>query len=328
MTTRRHFVQSASAFAALGTLSKAIAQKDWPQKTVRIIVPYAAGGTSDLFGRLIASQLADAFKQSFVVENVAGASGGIGAQRAAQSAPDGYTLLIMDAAHVVNPLVSKSDTLFDTRRDFTPIALFAGAPNVLAVNSALPVRDLKEFVAYVKAQPKGLNWASAGLGTQAHLVGETFKLAGKLDMVHINYKGSGPAIVDLMGNQISAVFSVLSSFIPGIKSGKLRAIASTAEHRSASFPDLQTFSEQGYPQLNALAWFGLVAPANLPKPIVERLNAEVRRAIKTPAVQATFANLGVESVFGDIDAATFASFLQSEIVRYARIIDALPIEKK
>ena len=306
-------------------MNGAIAQQDWPQKPVRIIVPYATGGTSDLFGRLIAPELAGAFKQSFVVENIGGAAGGLGAQRVAGSAPDGYTLMISDVgSHVVNPLVFKSNALFDTMRDFTQIALLGGPPMVLAVNSALPISDLKDFVAYVKAQPNGLNWGSPGFGSQGHLIGEIFRSAGKLNMVHINYKGAGPAIIDLQGNQIPAAFAVLSSVAPGIKSGKLRVLASTSEQRLGGFPDLPTFAELGRRDLTLMAWFALSAPANLPKPIVARLNAEARRAIKTPAMQARFADLGIVSV--DMDAAAFGRFVQLEIDRYAPIVEALPKE--
>lgn len=302
----------------------AATQTDWPQKPVRIVVPYVAGGTSDMLGRLVANHLSEAFGQPFIVENKGGAAGLIGSQQVARSAPDGYTLVVSGlGSHVVAPINTPNS--FDPMKDFTHIAFLGGPPTVLAVNADTPVHSVKEFVANVKAMPRGLSWGSPGIGTHGHLIGELFKADNKLNMVHISYKGAGPPITDLLGKQIQAVFLTLSSAGAHIKAGKLRGLAVTAEKRLDDYPDIPTFAESGYPKLTAMSWFSLSGPAGMPASIVNRLNAEVQRALASPKVLERLASEGIQT--RPMDAAAFTRFFSSEIKFWTPYVAALPKEK-
>jgi tripartite-type tricarboxylate transporter receptor subunit TctC len=239
----------------------------------------------------------------------------IGSQAVAKAPPDGYTLVISGiASHVIAPAGAGEAALFDPMKDFTHIAMIGGPPVVLVVNASLPIHDLKGFIAYAKAQPQGLNWGSSGQGTHAHLIGETFRTMSHLQMVHISYKGGAQAVVDLLGNQIPAAFMALPSANQHILSGKLRALATTASKRLPEHPGVPTFAELGYPALTARTWFGLSGPAGMPKPLVDRINAEVRRGLQTPAIKQQLALESIES--DDFDAATFTKYVKSEIERW------------
>lgn len=291
----------------------ATAQSTWPDKPIKLMVPFSPGGSSDTLGRLIGRHLSTAFGQPVVIENRAGAGGMIGSQVVAKAPPDGYTLVISGiASHVIAP--AGPGALFDPMKDFTHIAMIGGPPVVLVVNSAVPVQDVKGFIAYVNSKPDGINWASSGQGTHAHLIGETFRSTANLKMVHISYKGGGQAVLDLLGNQIPAAFMALPSANQHILSGKLRALATTASKRLPEHPNVPTFAELGYPQLTARTWFSISGPAGMPKPIVDRINAEVRRGLQTPAVKQPLALESIES--DDFDAATFTQFVKSEIDRW------------
>lgn len=305
------------AVALLAALSQpALAQQDWPERPVKVMVPFSPGGSSDTLGRLIGQHLSVVFKQPFVIENKAGAGGMIGSQAVATAAPDGYSLVISGiASHVIAPLGPRP--AFDPMKDFTHIAMIGGPPIVLVVNAAVPVQDIKAFLAYAAAQPQGLSWGSSGQGTHAHLIGEMFRTATKANMVHISYKGGGQAVLDLLGNQVPAAFITVTSANAHIKSGKLRALASTASKRLAEFPDLPTFAELGHPELTARTWFGLSGPAGMAKPLVDRINAEVRRALQTPALRHQLALESIET--DDWDAATFTRYMRTEIDRWAPI---------
>ncbi|MEO5845680.1 MAG: tripartite tricarboxylate transporter substrate binding protein [Caldimonas sp.] len=279
-----------------------------------MIVPYAPGGSADTLGRLIAKHLGEAFKQTVYVENKAGAGGMIGSQMAAKSAPDGYTILISGiGSHVIAPVEASGG--FDPLKDFSHIAMLAGPPIALVVNAEQPVTDFKSFVAFVAASPQGLSWGSPGQGTHGYLTGELFRAAAKLNMVHISYKGAAPAVTDLIANQIPAAFMTLSSANAHVESGKLRLLALSSTKRLPEYPDVPTFAELGYPQLTGITWFALSGPAGMAPALVDRINAEVRRALKTPAVKA---QLAAESmVTADYDAAGFTRYVAAEIERWS-----------
>lgn len=301
--------------AILATMASqvATAQSAWPDKPVKLMVPFSPGGSTDTLGRLIGKHLSDAFNQPFVIENKGGAGGMIGSQIVSKAPPDGYNLVISGiASHVIAP--AGAGALFDPMKDFTHIAMIGGPPVVLVVNSAVPVKDVKGFISYVQAMPEGLNWGSSGQGTHAHLIGETFRTATNLKMVHISYKGGGQAVIDLLGNQIPAAFMALPSAKNHLQSGKIRALASTASKRLPEFPDVPTFAELGYPSLTARTWFSISGPAGMPKPLVDRINLEVRKALQNPAVRQQLAQESIES--DDFDAATFTRFVKSEIDRW------------
>lgn len=309
---------------AMAPVINAIAQPDWPQKPVKIVVPYAPGGSADTLGRMVSLHLSEKFKQPFVIENRSGAGGIIGSQQVARSAPDGYTLVVSGiGSHVIAPINARN--AFDPMQDFTHIAMLGGPPIVLAVNSTVPVYDLKGFIAYVKAQPNGVSWGSPGQGTHAHLIGEVFKANNQLNLVHISYKGAGQAVADLVGNQIPVAFMTLNSANPHIKSGKLRALAVSSEKRLANHPTVPTFAQLGYPKLTATTWFALSGPAGLPKPIVDILNTEVRKAFNQADVQTQFAKEGIET--SDTDAPMFTQFVKQEIDYWTPYVKALPKDK-
>ena len=324
MTNQHRYLPSRRAtllgLAAAWAGSGARAQSDWPAKSIRLVVPYAPGGGSDTLGRLIGRQLQDALKQTVVIENRGGAGGIIGSQLVAKSPPDGYTLVISGiGSHVIAPV--EAPNAFDPMKDFTHIALLGGPPLALAVNSELPVKDVKGLIAYTQANPKGISWGSPGQGTHGHLTGELFRQINKLNMVHIAYKGGGPAVADLLGNQIQASITTLSSANAHVDSGRLRLLATTASRRLAAYPDTPTMAELGYPQLTGTTWFSVSGPAGMPAAIVDRLNAEVRRGQQTPAMKAAMAIENMETV--DYDAAGFTRFVAAEIARWTPAIKSL-----
>jgi tripartite-type tricarboxylate transporter receptor subunit TctC len=315
------FVCALRALMLVGvTTQAATAQPAWPDHPVKLIVPFSPGGSTDRLGRLIGQHLSEAFGQPFVIENVAGAGGMIGSQAVATAAPNGYTLVISGiATHVIAPAGAAAPP-FDPMKDFTHIAMIGGPPVVLVVNAAVPVKDVNGFIAYVAAKPDGLSWGSSGQGTHAHLIGEMFRAATKSNMVHISYKGGGQAVQDLLGNQIPAAFMALPSANAHILSGRLRALATTATKRLPEHPDLPTFAELGYPALTARTWFGLSGPAGMPKALVDRINAEVRRGLQTPSIRQQLALESIET--DDFDATAFTQYVKAEIERWSPIARA------
>lgn len=293
---------------------------DWPQKPVRLIVPYAPGGSTDLLGRTMAEHLRKSLKQVFIVENRSGAGGTIGSQVVAKSAADGYTLVVSGiGSHVIAPASIAAG--FNPLKDFTHIASLGGPPTALLVNANLPVHDLRGLLAYVPTQEKGLSWGSPGSGTHAHLIGELFIASNKLNMVHISYKGGSMAMVDLVGGQIQAGFTTLTSASPHIRSGKVRVLAVTSAKRLKDYPDVPTFAELGYPQLTATTWFAISGPAGLPPAITEKLNAEIRRGLQTIDVQKVYALQTIEAQ--DLDSDKFNAFFKAEIDKWTPIIHSL-----
>lgn len=288
----------------------ACAQPSWPTKPVRIVVPYAPGGSADTLGRVIAKHLSETFKQTFVVENRSGAGGIIGSQMVARAEPDGYTLVVSGiGSHVVAPV--DNPNAYDPIKDFTHIAILGGPPTVLAVNAAQPPKDLPGFISYVKSLPDGLSWGSPGQGTHGSLIGEAFRQMTRLNLVQVSYKGANPAVSDVAANQVPAAFVTLTTAASNIKAGRLRAIAVTSAERIAEFPDVPTFKELGYPKLVGTTWFSLSGPAGMPPALVARLNQEVRNGLKTPEGKAELAKQNMETF--DWDVPTFNNYVKSEI---------------
>jgi len=292
----------------------------WPAKTVRVVVPFAPGGTADTLGRLVAQKLGESLKENFVIENRGGAGGVIGSELVAKAAPDGYTLVVSGvASHCIAPALSKNFP-FDPVRDFTHIALFGGPPGVLVVNPSLPTQNLREFIAYAKQEAGKLSYGSPGNGTQGHLIAEQLKHVAGFQMTHVPYKGASLAVADLIAGHLPVTSTTLTTAATQIKAGKARALAVSSAKRVPDFPDVPTFAELGYPELTAAIWFSLSGPAGMPPEIVNRLNAEVRRSLQLPDVRERLRPEGIEP--GDLDPQQFTAFLASELKRWAPIVRA------
>lgn len=284
---------------------------DWPHKPIRIVVPYAPGGSSDTLGRAISKYLSDVFRQPVVVENRAGAGGLIGSQLVAKAPPDGYTLVVSGiGSHVIAPVAGN---VFDPIKEFTHIALLGGPPIALVVNGSQPWRDVADFIVAAKADA-GIHYATPGQGTHGHLTAEMFRAALKLNLMHVSYKGAGPAVSDLIANQVPAGFMTLSSANAHVPSGKLRLLAITAPRRLQEYPGVPTFEELGYPNITGTTWFALSGPPGMPVAIVEKINAEVRRGLQTPALRA---QLSTESmVTADYTPEALRRFIVGELDRW------------
>lgn len=291
----------------------------WPDRAVRIVVPYAPGGSADTLGRLVSVHLQTVFGQPFVIENRAGAGGSIGSQQVAKASPDGYTLVVSGiGSHVIAPVETRT---YNPVTDFTHIAMFGGPPTALAVHPSLPVSNLRELIAYARQSKGGISWGSSGQGTHAHLLGELFWRTAGVSNTHIGYKGGSAAITDLAGGQVPAAFTTFTSANAQIQSGRIKGLAVTAETRLADYPKLPTFAELGYPKLTAMTWFSLSGPAGMPAAIVDRINAEVRRALKAEAARKVLQLEAIET--RDWDAATFTAYVKSEVERWQPVVMGL-----
>ncbi len=310
-----------SAICALATLLAATAlAQTWPARPVRIVVPFAPGGTADTLGRLVAKGLGDSLGHSFVIENRAGAGGMIGSELVARSAPDGYTLVVSGvASHAVAPALS-SKAPFDPIRDFTHIALLGGPPAVFAVHPSVPVKQLQAFVALAKAKPGLFTYGSPGNGTHGHLLAELFRQLAGINITHVPYKGASMAMVDLLAGQIDAVSTTLTTAGPLIRVNRARALAISAAGRLPDYADVPTFREVGYPDLVATVWFSLSGPAGLPPEIANRLNTEVRRIMNLPEVRVRLRQEAIEP--GALDPKGFTEFVAAEIKRWAPVVRA------
>jgi tripartite-type tricarboxylate transporter receptor subunit TctC len=308
------------ALALCAMAATAGAQQVWPSKPVRVVVPFAPGGTADTLGRLVAAKLGEAFKENFVVENRGGAGGVIGSELVSKAEPDGYTLVVSGvASHCIAPAMRK-DFPFDPLRDFTHIALFGGPPGVLVVNPSLPVKDLKQFIAYAKAESGRLAYGSPGNGTQGHLTAEQLKQVTGIEMTHVPYKGASLAVSDLIAGHVKVTSTTLTTAATQIKAGKARALAVSSAKRVPDFPDVPTFAELGYPELSATIWFSLSGPAGMQREVVNRLNAEVRRVLRLPEVGDRLRLEGIEP--GDLDPQQFTAFVAAELKRWAPVVRA------
>ena len=314
-----HWIKPALVTTLMCMPLLALAQS-WPARPVRIIAPFAAGGTADLLGRVTAAKLTESMGQPFIVENRPGAGGVLGSELVARSAPDGYTLLVSGvASHAVAPALSPKFP-FDPIKDFAHIALFGGPPSVLAVHPSLPVKDLKAFIAFAKSKPRDLTYGSPGNGTQGHLIGELFKRSAGFDMQHVPYKGASGAVVDVMAGHTHAISTTLTTAGTQIRAGRLRALAISSAARLADYAAVPTYREAGFPDLVANIWFSLSGPAALPPEIVNRLNSEVRRALQLPDVLARLRPEGIEP--GTLDPKAFTEFVAAELKRWAPVVKA------
>jgi tripartite-type tricarboxylate transporter receptor subunit TctC len=311
-------LRAMASIAIAGFAALAHAQTTYPAKPIRLVVPFPAGGTTDILARAVAQKLTESMGQPVVVDNRAGAGGNIGADLVAKSPPDGYTLLMGTVGtHAINAsLYAKMP--YDHVRDFAPVILVAGVPNVLVVTPGLPVKSVQELIAYGKANPGKLNFASSGNGTSIHLSAELFKTMTGVQMAHVPYKGSAPALVDLAGGQVQLMFDNLPSALALIKGGKLKALAVTSLQRSAALPDVPTVAESGLPGFEASSWFGLLAPAGTPKDIIAKLNSEVAKWLATPEAKEKLAAQG--AIPAGLPPEEFARHIATETVKWQKVV--------
>lgn len=304
--------------AGLLAAGPAAAQAAYPSKTITIIVPFAAGGTTDILARIVGQALTAELGQTVIVDNRAGAGGNIGGQAAARSPADGYTLFMGTVGtHAINAALYKKMP-FDPIKDFAPLTRVANVPNLLVANPAQPFKTVKELIAYAKANPGKLNFGSSGNGSSIHLSGELFKSMAKVDMQHVPYKGSAPAVTDLLGNQISVMFDNMPSAIQHVRSGKLRAIAVTTARRSPELPDVPTIAEAGVPGYEATSWFGMFAPAATPPAVITKLNAALVKVLAKPEIKKQINDQGAE-VYSETSQ-QFAAFIQKESVKWGKVV--------
>jgi tripartite-type tricarboxylate transporter receptor subunit TctC len=317
MITRRTAIVAILALSCIAAAHPAAAQ-DYPTRPIHLIVPFPAGGPTDVVARILASSASPILGQSIIVESRPGGAGGIvGAKFVAAADSDGYTLLISQVGSLtITPSVYKLD--FDPLKDLTPVALVAQSPQILTVNAALPVHSLAEFFSYAKDNPGKVNFASAGVGTQPHLLGELLQMVGKIKLLHVPYRGSAPAITDLLGGQVQMMFDSPSVLLPHIESGKIRALAVTSESRIAELPNVPTVRELGYPQLTATLWTGLLVPAATPASIVAKINGAVNDGLQSPEAQAAIHKLGVET--RPLTPQAFRAFMTAETQKWAQVV--------
>jgi tripartite-type tricarboxylate transporter receptor subunit TctC len=290
---------------------------DYPARPIRLIVPFAPGGSNDIMARLVGQKFSENMGQQVIVDNRPGASGIVGTEIAARGTPDGYTLLMMSLTLAVNPSLYRK-LPYDTEKSLVPVTLVASAPLMLVVHPSLPVKSLKDLIAYAKAHPGKLNFGSGGRGATPHLAGEMLKTMAGLEMTHVPYKGGGPALADLVGGQIQLMLENIPSTLPFVKAGKLRALAVSGSSRSALLPDLPTLDEAGLKGYEIVGWNGLFFPAGTPRPIVQKIHAETVKMLAQPDVKERLATLGAEGVGSS--PAEFAAFVRSEIAKWARVV--------
>ncbi len=306
------------------TFAAAAAETPYPTRPVRFIVPFAPGGSTDTLARTLAQRLTDALGQQVVVDNRSGGNGNIGTEIVARAVPDGHTIVLGYIANLgIGPsLYAKLP--FDPVKDFAPVTLLAVAPNILVAHPSLPVKNVRELVAYAKANPQKVNYASAAVASLGHLAGELLNSSAGIHMQHVPYKGSGQAVIDLLAGQVQIMFSGMSSVMPHIKAGKLRPLAVTGAQRSPATPEVPTIAEAGYPGFEASAWYSVMAPAGTPKTVVMRLNGEILRALKIPEVKERLENVGFELVGSSPDEC--GTYIRNEIVKWAKVVKASGIK--
>jgi tripartite-type tricarboxylate transporter receptor subunit TctC len=320
-STLSNFRLLPSAFClGLALVCAPVGAQSYPAKPVRIVAPFAPGGTADTLGRIVAIKLTESLGQTFVVENRPGAGGMIGSEIVSKSAPDGYTLVVSGvASHAIAPALSAKPP-FNPVRDFTHIALFGGPPTVFAVHPSLPAKDLKSFIALAKAKPRELTFGSPGTGTQGHLMAEVFRQRAKIDIVHVPYKGAAIAVVDVVAGYIHTISTTLTTASAQIRAGRVRALAISSERRLADYSGIPTFHELGYRSVVGTVWFSLSGPAGMPADVVTRLNTEVRRILQLPDVRARLRPDGIEP--NQLDAKAFTEYVTAEINRWAPVVRA------
>lgn len=317
LNSRRKLLSLAAALACGAALPLHAQTAAWPNKPIKLVVGYAAGGATDVIARIVGVKLGEQLGQSIVVDNRAGANSNIAAEAVARSPADGYTLFVFTIANTIN--ASLYDKLsYDPLKDFEPIGLMAKVPNILVVNEKLPIKSLAEYVQYAKSAPNGITFASSGSGSSIHLSGEMFKMIANLNMMHVPYRGSAPAVNDLLGGQVQSMFDNTPSALPHVRAGKLRAIAITSAQRSTLLPDVPTVAESGFPGFDVQSWFGLSAPAGTPRAVVDRLNAELGKVLASADIRERLLNLAATPSHGTPE--QFRSFAASEAKRWQDVV--------
>jgi tripartite-type tricarboxylate transporter receptor subunit TctC len=308
------------AVAIFPPCSNAEAAENYPQRPIRLVVPVPPGGAGDFTGRLVGSKVAESLGQNVVVENRGGAAGVIATEFVSKATPDGYTLLLSSSTtHGIGPVLYRK-LPYDALKDFTHIGLIATVPGVMAVNQSVPAHTVKEFVALAKAKPGTLHFGSSGSGGPPHLMGELFKSVTGAPIVHVPYKGSGPAVIDLVGGQVQVMFDGLPSLLGQIKAGKLRALAAVSANRSSVLPDLPTMAEAGYPGIEGGLWFGISGPAGIPRDIADRISREIFAAVAIAEVKDRFASQGAfVSPLGPRD---YTEFIRKEMSKWGPVVKA------
>ena len=304
---------------ALGLVSQSVdaAEVDsYPSKPIRLIVPFAPAGSNDLLGRVLGQKLNEAWHQPAIIDNRPGGGSTIGIETVVRAAPDGYTLLITSGGIAIN--VSLYKLSFNPVKDLAPIVLLAQMPYLVAVNPSVPAKNIAELIAVAKAQPGKLTFASSGIGTSSHLMGEMFRTQAKIDMLHIAFKGGGPAVNSVISGEVKVLFNVITGVLPMVRAGKLKGLAVSSKQRAAVAPEVPTIAESGIAGFDVIAWYNLFAPARTPKPIVNKLNAEINRILQQPDTRTRFLGLGVEPMSGSPEA--LGDYLQFEIKRWAKLI--------
>jgi len=319
MPSRRHVLAATllGAAALLPLASQAADPKKYPERAVRVVVGFSAGGTTDVVARIMAKELTAELGQSFVVDNKPGAGSNIATEQVARAENDGYTLLFVAVTSAINQTLYPK-VRFDLEKDFAPVALGAKVPNVLVVNPSVPANNVQELIAFAKANPDKVSYASSGSGTSIHMAGELFKLRTGLKTQHIPYKGSSPALTDLMAGQVQFMFDNMPSAWPHVKAGKLKALAVTTTKRSPTAPDLPTMEESGIKPFDVSSWFGLIAPAGTPPEVVAKLNAAMNRAFDKPQVKEAYEKLGAVAEKNTPE--QFGAFIKSEVAAWAPVV--------
>jgi len=312
-----------TALCAALTWSAQTAAQETPAKPMRLIVPFPPGGGNDILGRTVAQHLSQVRGQQIIVDNRGGAGGLIGAELAAHAAPDGYTIFLASIGNLAFTPALQPKLPYDPIKDFAPVTRLATSAFLLVVNPAVAAKSVKELIALAKAKPGSLNYASAGQGSSLHLTAEIFKLATGTDLVHVAYKGSAPALTDLIAGQVQIMFGTMPATLPQAKSGKLRALGVSGAKRAAAAPEVPTIAEGGVPGFEVLNWYGITLPAGTPQPLVRKLNQDLLIALATPAMLESFNTQGLEAAGGT--PAEFAGFIKSEITKYAKVVKAANI---
>ncbi len=311
------------ALALLACIGNAVAQS-WPAKPLRLMVPYPPGGSADILGRAIGQKLGESLGQQVVIDNRPGAGTAIGAEAVAKSAPDGYTILLGTvSSHAINPALTPG-LKYDPVKDFAPVSLVASIPFALIVNPAVPANSVKDLIALAKGKPGGLNFSSAGSGTSNHLAGELFKSMTGTFMVHIPYKGSAPALNDLIAGQVQLMFDLVLTTAPHVKAGTVRALAVTAKERSPALPGVPTVAESGVPGYEVSAWFGFFVPAGTPSSVIAALNGATVRALQMPDLRERLASQGADPITDSPE--HFAAYVREELVKWTRVVKASAIK--
>jgi tripartite-type tricarboxylate transporter receptor subunit TctC len=311
------------ALAAVAALMSPVAAQDYPSKSVRMIVPFAAGGPADVYARQLAQHLSESLKQSFVVEDQPGAGSIIGTNAVMHSAPDGYTLLVMSNTHTTNESLVPNKP-FALMRDFVPVAPINYSDLVMVVHPAVPAKTLNEFIALAKSKPGSLNYASSGTGTPYHMAGELFKSMSGTNIQHVPYRGSSGARNDVLGGQVQMMFDAITTMAPNVQAGQVRALGTTGDKRSTVLPDVPTIAEAGVPGYEATIWIGVMAPKGTPQPIVDKLNAEIRKAISRQDLRDAWAKQGAVPMM--MTPAEFGAYLNKDIEKWAGVVKSANIK--